>query len=145
MTTELYRGADISTIDYIITEHFAVGEPVSLSLTLPRSLNLAEIADVRSYMESTGLDVRSAAMTSPNVLNITFARPSRPKGYAQLPLAVLIIGALGVVGIAGILGWQIASGLKSILDSIGKLILPLAVIVGVVILVKYGSSQKKTP
>jgi len=142
MTTDIYQGTDLQTLDYIITSQFNPGDAMDIRLQLPRWLNAGEVAIIKDYMVANGMEVRSAQMLDANTLQLIMLRPSRPVGYALLPLAVLIIGAIGVVGLGGVLGWQVGSGVKSLLDSIGKMIIPLALVAGGVFILKTWMERK---
>ena len=135
-------GTDQRALDIAIPEHYAPGQVVDLFLELPRELRHDEVLAVRRNLESQGLDIRSAQMGAfgdwPNTLRLQFKRPARPQGYAVLPLAVMVIGALGAVGVASFLGWK----LGNIVDSIGKNILPILAI-GVAGLLGYKFLQQK--
>jgi len=126
----IYQGTDPNDLDYVITEHFDAGQPIDLRIPIPRDLNADELYTIRAYLEEPGLAVRTVKMSAPGELQIIFDRPSRPEGYAILPLVVLIIGALGTVGVGSFLGWKIGSGIQNIMDSIGKMIIPLAIVGG---------------
>jgi len=139
----IYQGTTITDLDYVITEHFNAGQKVDLRLAIPRDLNEDELYTVKRYLEEPGLMVHSVKMSAPGEVQILFDRPSRPEGYAILPLVVLVIGALGAVGVAGLLGWKIGEGIGNILDSIGRMIIPVAVIIaGGLILNSYLKSRR---
>ena len=62
-----------------------------------------------------------------------------PKGYGVLPFWVLLTLAIGVVGIAGFLGWRVGD----VIGKIGEKIIPLSVIAAVVYIISQGLVSKK--
>ena len=137
-----FQGTDIANLDYILTERFNPGDTVDLRLAIDRLLSTEELAVIKNHLASYGLMVRRVGMVEPGVVSIVFDRPSRPQGYAQLPLSVLIIGALGAVGVVAVLGWSIASGVKSILQSIGKNVIWIGLIIGAVVILRKVATKR---
>lgn len=99
-------------LDLHIANHFGPGERVDLILELPRDLTAVELDKVQAELKGRGLELTApielgADRQWPDALRVQFPRPHRPAGTAVLPLGGLVIGALGAVGITGLLGWRI--------------------------------------
>ncbi|MFH1486984.1 MAG: hypothetical protein ABIH46_13005 [Chloroflexota bacterium] len=118
---------DPRSLDVALAENFAPGEPVSVIVGLPRAITREEFASVVSHLRSRGMNLIRADYVSTSewsyALQLDFRRPSR-SGYAVLPLAVLIIGALGIIGIGSFVGFK----LGNVMDSLAKNMVPIALI-----------------
>lgn len=105
------------------------GSKVELIIGIDRSLSSAELSSVAQELgKSLNLADQiqlGATREWPNAIKMTFYNPVKQGGYSLLPIAVLIIGALGVVGVSAFLGWK----LGTIFESIGKYIVPITLIV----------------
>lgn len=130
MTT--LQGASLNVLSLGIQENFAPGETVEVLLGLSRDISNEEVGMVREAMKRQGLKskVEMGSGPWPNTMRLQFQRPVRQQGFAILPLAVLIIGALGAVGIGGVLGWKVGNVVESIGNSIGKSLIPLTLVGG---------------
>ncbi len=107
------------------------GTPVEVFLGVDRDLSELELWQLQQDLVQGGLDLLSPASMGAtdwwaNTLRLEFRAPygQGPASIGMLPLAVLIILAAGAVGIAGILGWKVGS----VVESLGKYIVPLALI-----------------
>ena len=138
MTKVALEGTDTRALDRALMEFFSPGQKVELLLGLPRDISDQEVARMGQQLVNAGLDLHSIEMGStkewPYALRMIFTRPYRPEGVAAWPLAVLIIVALGGVGIAAFLGWKIGN----VIDALAKYIVPITLIgVGGLVLAAY--------
>jgi len=139
---EMISGTDLHTLDYVVTERVAVGSKVQLVLGLSNTPSRADLQAISAYMAQAGLPCKVECGSTgewPDAIRITFTRPTRPQGVAVWPLAVLIIGAVGITSIGGILGWKLGSAV----EGISRQIVPLTLIVaGAFVL--YGYTSRRT-
>jgi len=138
VTKVALEGTDTRALDRALMEFFSPGQKVELLLGLPRDISDQEVARMGQQLVNAGLDLHSIEMGStkewPYALRMIFTRPYRPEGVAAWPLAVLIIVALGGVGIAAFLGWKIGN----VIDALAKYIVPITLIgVGGLVLAAY--------
>ena len=126
MSKTLTEGTDPKTLDTAFMEYFSPGQRAEVLLELPRILIEDEVVIVGDYLVDNGLDVHSIGMRRDNRLRLVVTRPPRPKGAAVAPMTVVLIAALGVLGIAGFVSWEIA-------NAISENILPLMLIGGTLI------------
>ena len=130
------RIADISTSGLAGLESrlkkISPGSKIELTLGIDRNLSASELALVAQSLNKNVTLTGNLEMGStpewPNALRMTFYNPYNPisqKGYAfALPLAVLIIGALGAVGVSAFLGFK----LGNVIDALAKYIVPVTLI-----------------
>jgi hypothetical protein len=138
VTKVALEGTDTRALDRALMEFFSPGQKVELLLGLPRDISDQEVAQLEQQLVNAGLDLHSIEMGStkewPYALRMIFTRPYRPEGVAVWPLAVLIIVALGGVGIAAFLGWKVGN----VIDALAKYIIPVTLIgVGGLVLAAY--------
>lgn len=106
---------------------FKPGKRLQVDIGLTRDLSIAELATIQQKLLSEGLrllgPVEIGTGRWQNTLRIKFENPT---GYAQiqaLPVVVLIILAVGAVGIGGILGWRIGETFQNWFPAIAVLTL----------------------
>ena len=135
--------SQLDSLQWQAEEHFSPGANVEAIIGLPRDLSGEELASLEAKLRQSGLDLidsPAVGYTSewPNALRLRFRRPVRVKGAAFLPLAVLLVLALGGIGITGIVGWK----LGDVIEGISKNLLPIALITaGTIIAVAYVKSR----
>ena len=135
--------SQLDSLQWQAEEHFAPGDKVEAIIGLPADLNATELSTLEAKLKASGLDLidtvaLGATPEWPNALRIRFRRPLRMKGAAFLPLAVMLVLALGAIGITGIVGWKIGD----VIGSIGQSLLPIALITaGTIIAVAYVKSK----
>lgn len=136
----LYQNVDINRLDYIVTEHFDPGELIDLELFVDRVPNLPELSALADTLNKQGLDVRKCGMSGPNILTLQFVRPNRPTGYAQIPVAVVIIGALAAIGVVSYIIVRIGQAVASTVPDLIKI---AAVVGGALLVIWFASKQQK--
>lgn len=122
------------------------GTPVEVFLGVDQDLTENDLWHLQQELVQGGLDLLSPASMGAtdwwaNTLRLEFRAPygQGPASIGQLPLAVLIILALGVVGIGGVLGWKIGS----VFESFGKALIPLGLIfAGALVFMKLAERKK---
>lgn len=80
-------------------------------------------------------------LSSPSTLHIPFREPE-VSGTGVLPFAVLVVLALGAVGVAGILGWSLGKLIGDIGETIKKIALPAVLILGGILLLSRQSPRR---
>jgi hypothetical protein len=115
-------------IDNFIASHFRPGEEVDLYLGLPKPLTEEEVIKLETNLRSQGI-----ALTAPldygstkewaSAVRLRFTAPDY-SGVGTLPLAVMLVLAVGAVGIASFLGYKIGN----VVDAIAKYTLPIVLI-----------------
>lgn len=128
-----------------LERRFSEGEPVELLIGIDKDLTEADLLNIQSILEGSGLELLSPISIGenpwPNTLNIKIARPSvvdtGDSGTAILPLAVLLVGALAASGVVLVMGWQ----LGKLIESFAKNIPILAGLAAIVII--YGISKNR--
>lgn len=138
MTKVKLEGTDTRSLDRAVMEFYSPGQKVELILGLPRDLSDQEVDQLEQRLLSSGLLLHSIEMGStkqwPDALRMVFTRPNRPQGVAAWPLALLIITALGGLGITAFLGWKVGG----VIDALAKYIIPVTLIsVGGLVLAAY--------
>ncbi|MFA5187614.1 MAG: hypothetical protein WC551_14130 [Patescibacteria group bacterium] len=126
--------ASANTIQRYVSEHFRGGQGVDLLLAVDKPLTDIELSSFQSKFMEGGLRLTAPVEYGSHpqyqhVIHMQFAAPTS-EGIAALPLAVLLIAAIGAVGIGGVLGWKIGD----VISKIGEYILPLALLGGGVFL-----------
>ena len=116
---------------------FQPGQGVELLLQLDQDLSSAELGTIQGTLVVNGMQLLSPVDIGtgpwPNTLRLQFRYPSAHE-VGMLPLAVLLVLALGSVGVGSFLGWKVGD----VVGSIGKYMVPLALIFGgVYVLSKY--------
>ena len=121
------------------------GSKVELTIGIDKDLSESQLASIAQSLSSNLVLTDTLQIGStpewPNALKLSFYNPVTPgQGIAfALPLVVLIIGALGVVGISSFLGFKIGN----VVDSIAKYIIPITLIsVGGLVLYGYVTRKK---
>ena len=119
---------------------FKPGRVVSLVLGLASPISDQALVDFANYLRQNGVEVLTADLGAtddfPLAANITLKMPAQ-SGYGFIPLAVLLVGAVGFILVTALVGWQVSSAVKSN-------IIPLAIIAGLVILGLAKISQSRT-
>lgn len=123
-------------------EHFNPGRPVEILLGLPVDLSSTQLDLLNAELRSQGVPLLSPAQIGsgpwPITLRLAVRRPQRSRGTGLLPLAVLIIGALGAVGVTGLLGWRLGEVISSMGEALSRSLIPMTLILGGVwVLTKY--------
>jgi len=110
-------------------------------LGIDRDLSPDELSTLRQEIVRGGLSVKSLDIgTGPweNTLRLRFVRPS-VKGYGQVQLILPIAMGLSLLGLSGILGWQ----LGQVVSQIGKYIIPITLIAATTFLVYAAMKEGK--
>ena len=123
-----------NTIQRYVSEHFRGGQGVDLLLAVDKPLDTSELATFQNKLIEGGLNLRAPVEYGSHpqyqhVIHMQFEAPVS-EGIAALPIAVLIIAAIGAVGIGGVLGWRVGD----VIGKVGEYILPLALLAGGVFL-----------
>lgn len=123
--------AKAQALQEAVAKNYSPGQTVELFIGIGRDLSIDELSAVQERFAQGGLKLLSplaiGASPWPNTLRLVFANPEEPPGVGfilALPLAVLVIGALGVVGIGAFLGFK----LGNVVDSLAKNLLPITLI-----------------
>ena len=138
---------DLDALQLLVEEHFDPGEPVEVLIGVPEEVSQDKAQEMQRYMNERGLDAKVAFGSSvdwPNTIRLEFTRPQNRRVEAKfLPLALLVIGALGVAGVGLILGFKIGG----VLDQVGKNLVPLILILvgGIVLVSAVGGAFKAGP
>ena len=104
------EGTDIKELQTQLDAWYRPGKKLQLDLGLPRDLSVEELSIIQDRLTSEGLrliaPIEIGSGPWQNTLRLKF---ENPKGYAQfgIPLVVMIILAVGAVGIAAFLGWKV--------------------------------------
>lgn len=123
---------DLNRLQQYLAKNVPEGKPVELFIGVERDLNSDELDLLQDDLLAGGLELLDPVSIGSsgdwaNTVRLNFKKPvANQSGIGILPLAVLIIGALGAVGIGGIFGWK----LGNIMDSFAKNIVPIALILG---------------
>ena len=127
---EVISGTSLDGIPSAIAEWVRPGRPVELIIGLGQPVSREHIAALEAKMASSGMPIRADMGSTPewpNAMRLRFNRPRKVKGVAFLPLAVLLVGAIGAVGVTAFVGWKLGTAVTDI----SKRIVPLAIIAGV--------------
>lgn len=118
------------TIQMVVEEHFDPGTRVELLLGLPRPLVGDELDRIAAYLRqhgATDAHVSFGAVSDaewPNAIRAEFTRQARNPQAQFLPFVVLLIGAMGAVGITAFLGFKVGQ----VIEQLGRNLVPLAVL-----------------
>lgn len=132
MATRHGTMTELNRLQQYLAQNVPEGQPVELFLGVDRDLSADELDIMQDELQRGGLVLLEPIGVGSsgdwdNTVRVKFSRPAPLRGeIGVLPLAVLIIGALGAIGIGGIAGWK----LGNIMDSFAKNIVPLALILG---------------
>jgi len=121
----------VDNLDNVVAKNFKPGSRVEMYLGIPRELTAEELTSYQQSLEANGAKLMAPVEigdygNQPHVLKVALQAPSY-SGVGVLPLVVLLVLALGVVGIAAYTGVTIVNVIK-------QNMVPLAVIGGVMFL-----------
>jgi hypothetical protein len=104
------------------------GKQIEISVNVDRVLSLADLNVIAARLKSNGVRVSNVESSDSGLFKIRLENPGVPSSgqYGALPLVVLIIGALGAVGVASVVGWKVST----VVDQIAKNLVPIALIGG---------------
>lgn len=117
--------ATAENIDNLVSRYFKPGQKVTLHLGIPRELTMEELTQYSDSLKANGAVLLSNVESGEtglyrHAIQVEIAAPNY-EGVGLLPLAVLLVLALGVVGIAAYTG-------VTIVNSVSKNIVPIMVI-----------------
>lgn len=139
---ETREGTSLQSLQLQLEEHFNSGQPVELVLGIVRPLSDSELAQVEEELRRGGLELLAPVEVGiapwPNTLRLAFRRPVQTRGYGILPLAVLLIAAIGAVGVGGVLGWRLGELIAGLTEN-----LPLVLILGAAGFIVWSIFQKQ--
>lgn len=136
--------ATMENLDSLVARHFSPGSRVVMYLGLPRELTAEELVKYQKSLEVNGAQLAAPVEIGEygdwaHALKVEIAAPAY-SGVGVLPLAVLLILALGAVGIVAYTGVK----LISIVDVIKQMWIPTLLIGGGIFLM-YAYMQSKKP
>lgn len=129
----------LRTLNGLQTElsRYPAGAKVVLYLGVDRDMSVDDLQTLEAELKQGGMQLAEHPAIGTdewaNTVKLVFYNPEVPAGISFLPIPVLIILAVGVVGIGGVLGWKIGG----VFDNIGDYILPLGIIAGAVLVLIY--------
>ncbi len=115
-----------------LDKSYKTGEAIDLIIGIPKNLSIEELSQVQASLLSQGVRVLEPIEIGSedtekwqNAVRMKVSYNPIPKGEVGfLPLAVLIIAALGAVGVTGIIGWKIGG----VFDAVKKNFVPVFLI-----------------
>lgn len=127
----IVEGSDLNQVGAAVGEQFTGSRTLDLIVGLTAPMTDSQVAALQTELRSRGLagaTVQSGQTDEwPHAVLIRFSRPTGASA-AVIALPVLIIGALGAVGIVTFLGFKVAEGFSNIGQSIADNLIPLTLI-----------------
>lgn len=129
-----FRGEGWAGLQHTMEEQFNSRQPVELLLGISRELPDHQVSLLDAELRHQGVAllgrVEIGSGPWPVTLRLAVRRPPAVRGTGVLPLAVLLVGALGLVGITGIIGWRVGDVIKGLGDALTKSLVPITLILG---------------
>lgn len=121
------KGLSIQELQKAVESRLRPGQKAEVFIGLSDDVTDEQVATIERELVDGGLLLTSPVEvgTGPwsTTLRIGFVRP-KGIGFVQIPLAAMLVLALGAVGVTGILGWK----LGGMVDQVKRYVLPIALI-----------------
>lgn len=124
-------GTNLEEMQNQLSAWYKPGAKLYLDIESPRDLSAEELGMVQEELQKQGMLLTAPVQIGtgdwPNTLKIQFQNPS---GYGMqvgvLPLVVMIIAALGIVGIGAMVGWRLGDIIK---ENVAPILITTAIVI----------------